>query len=228
MKGYEGLTPTVEAIGKLNLTGNAVPRSWFQWLRHDDGKSNAVAIVLLSEFCRASNEQGVFCTSYQSLSDELLFTKRQVAENVKWLQSKEFIAAKASTAGKLIINLELGAIFRISLDTAPPEDQEEFAAIESIQTAKPSREKSKRCTRPKIGKSKRQKIFEKSGWICHYCKKALTPASGESPCVDHRMPLSRGGSNDFDNLVAACCNCNAKKSDKYTESEFLAAIGGVV
>ena len=30
--------------------------------------------------------------------------------------------------------------------------------------------------------------------------------------VDHRVPLSRGGTNDFDNLACACVSCNTQKA----------------
>lgn len=43
---------------------------------------------------------------------------------------------------------------------------------------------------------------------CAYCddRKATT--------VDHVIPRSRGGAHAWDNVVAACYKCNAKKSDK--------------
>lgn len=33
--------------------------------------------------------------------------------------------------------------------------------------------------------------------------------------VDHRVPLSRGGSNNPENLVVSCPTCNLKKNDRY-------------
>jgi 5-methylcytosine-specific restriction endonuclease McrA len=36
--------------------------------------------------------------------------------------------------------------------------------------------------------------------------------------LDHVIPRSRGGSNAWDNLVAACADCNRKKGDR-TPSE---------
>lgn len=43
--------------------------------------------------------------------------------------------------------------------------------------------------------------------------------------IDHVIPLSKGGSNEMDNLVTACCYCNKKKHDKYLyETELILSI----
>jgi hypothetical protein len=58
----------------------------------------------------------------------------------------------------------------------------------------------------------RNYIIERDGRTCHYC--------GDRPerlCADHVVPLSRGGTNDEDNLVACCIPCNSSKCDKLLE-----------
>lgn len=45
---------------------------------------------------------------------------------------------------------------------------------------------------------------------CWYCGKKV----GDKYDVDHRVPLSRGGSNAPDNLVIACPTCNRSKHDR--------------
>jgi hypothetical protein len=55
----------------------------------------------------------------------------------------------------------------------------------------------------------RNYILERDNYVCRYC--------GDSParmCADHVVPLSRGGSNDEDNLVACCLPCNSSKCDR--------------
>lgn len=51
--------------------------------------------------------------------------------------------------------------------------------------------------------------YIKQGRVCAYCKR---PASG-LPDPEHVLPLSRGGTNDMSNIVAACRACNADKND---------------
>ena len=56
--------------------------------------------------------------------------------------------------------------------------------------------------------------FAQLGHHCVYCwqKTKLT--------IDHIIPLSRGGSDEIDNIVPACHSCNSKKHDK-TAEEYL-------
>ncbi len=53
------------------------------------------------------------------------------------------------------------------------------------------------------------------GGKCAYCK-AIAPLH-----EDHRVPLSRGGSNSIDNILPACARCNLRKASR-TEVEFRA------
>ncbi|MDV8076287.1 HNH endonuclease signature motif containing protein [Rhodococcus sp. IEGM 1370] len=56
------------------------------------------------------------------------------------------------------------------------------------------------------------------GESCWYCGK-LEPVMH----VDHAIPLARGGTDDWTNLVNACPTCNLRKHAK-TEQEFFALI----
>lgn len=59
--------------------------------------------------------------------------------------------------------------------------------------------------------------FDYYGNKCYYCGR------GGKMTVEHRIPLSRGGSNWPANLVPACWDCNQSKNNK-TEAEFLTFI----
>ena len=48
-----------------------------------------------------------------------------------------------------------------------------------------------------------------SSGTCAYCTSTLV----DTLEVDHIIPFSRGGSDDRENLVAACWRCNLEKSD---------------
>lgn len=74
--------------------------------------------------------------------------------------------------------------------------------------------------RPKISHAKRLRIFNKCHGLCHYCHKKLTL---DDCHIDHMTPISRGGSNDDDNLTLACPECNESKGT-LTENEYLLKI----
>lgn len=54
-------------------------------------------------------------------------------------------------------------------------------------------------------------VLLRDGYQCAYC----TKRRGET--VDHILPTSRGGTNTWDNVVAACKVCNGRKADRTPE-----------
>lgn len=63
----------------------------------------------------------------------------------------------------------------------------------------------------KIYKISRSKIYKRDNHECVYCgsKKNLT--------LDHVIPKSRGGLNNWENLVTSCFKCNLKKGNRTPE-----------
>jgi len=53
---------------------------------------------------------------------------------------------------------------------------------------------------------------------CYLC---LKPIEFRQDCLEHKIPLIRGGTNNYNNLAIAHRSCNAKKKDK-TYKEYLA------
>jgi 5-methylcytosine-specific restriction endonuclease McrA len=53
----------------------------------------------------------------------------------------------------------------------------------------------------------RRAVFARDAWQCQYCG-----AAAEN--LDHVLPRSRGGLHVWENVVAACRRCNAKKMDR--------------
>lgn len=68
-----------------------------------------------------------------------------------------------------------------------------------------------------------RQMLEDQGHVCAYCE---VPLFGEFH-VDHMLPLSRGGSNDWSNLAITCDRCNRSKHNKTTE-EFMDGLRGRV
>lgn len=55
--------------------------------------------------------------------------------------------------------------------------------------------------------------------LCVYCNVDIT----EAPSLDHKIPISRGGTNTDDNVHLVCTSCNSKKW-AYTHEEYLERI----
>lgn len=62
------------------------------------------------------------------------------------------------------------------------------------------------------------------GWTCFYCHCNLRAYGDngypDSPAIEHRIPLARGGNDEMTNLRLACAACNKAKGTK-TDSEFM-------
>lgn len=53
----------------------------------------------------------------------------------------------------------------------------------------------------------RRGVLIRDGYECAYC-------GGRASTIDHIMPRSRGGANDWSNTIASCFSCNNKKDNK--------------
>ena len=62
-----------------------------------------------------------------------------------------------------------------------------------------------------LSKKSRFEVFKRDGFQCGYCGKTPPEVSLE---VDHIEPKSRGGSDDINNLITACFDCNRGKSNR--------------
>lgn len=62
-----------------------------------------------------------------------------------------------------------------------------------------------------LSKATRFRIFDRDGFTCRYC--------GKSPpvvllVIDHVIAVANGGTNDEENLITACADCNSGKGAK--------------
>lgn len=65
--------------------------------------------------------------------------------------------------------------------------------------------------RKNISKSLRFSIFSRDAFTCRYCGRQsdLVPLQ-----IDHMIPVCQGGTNDPNNLITACVDCNSGKGAK--------------
>ena len=68
-----------------------------------------------------------------------------------------------------------------------------------------------------------RRLVESNPMQCAYCGGSLSslPGKHEIWSLDHKVPLSRGGANEYSNLAIADSKCNTSKSDR-TPAEFKA------
>ena len=65
--------------------------------------------------------------------------------------------------------------------------------------------------RKQISKSLRFEVLKRDNYTCQYCGQAAPEVVLN---IDHMIPVSKGGTNDFENLVTSCSSCNQGKSDR--------------
>jgi 5-methylcytosine-specific restriction endonuclease McrA len=53
----------------------------------------------------------------------------------------------------------------------------------------------------------RRAVFARDDWTCQYC------GARSNLTVDHVIPRSKGGSSNWENIVASCAPCNRRKGD---------------
>jgi 5-methylcytosine-specific restriction endonuclease McrA len=63
----------------------------------------------------------------------------------------------------------------------------------------------------------RKNILRRDGYKCQYCGRGDVTLT-----IDHIVPKSKGGDDTWENLVAACVNCNNKKGDHTPEESKMA------
>lgn len=67
-------------------------------------------------------------------------------------------------------------------------------------------------------------VIRRTEGRCWYCGDVLNLGGKQSFEIDHVQPVSKGGTNEPDNLVASCRSCNGEKGDM-TLKEFRAHRG---
>ncbi|MBA7662849.1 hypothetical protein ES703_70882 [subsurface metagenome] len=63
-----------------------------------------------------------------------------------------------------------------------------------------------------VSPTKRECVIIRDDFLCQYCGKEITNADDYE--MDHITPITRGGKENYLNLVTACRSCNQKKLDK--------------
>lgn len=75
------------------------------------------------------------------------------------------------------------------------------------------RKRSKRTTRTGISQKLRFEIFQRDKFTCQYCGRTKDGDKVKLE-LDHIVPVSKGGTDEINNLTTSCRDCNQGKSNK--------------
>lgn len=74
--------------------------------------------------------------------------------------------------------------------------------------------------RQSLSKKARFEVFKRDSFTCQYCGRS---APGVVLRCDHITPVAKGGDNHITNLITACFECNAGKSDRLLSDDTVLA-----
>ena len=83
--------------------------------------------------------------------------------------------------------------------------------LDSIIVSDFTKKENKKDSRDPISPKLRFEVFERDKYVCQYCGACGPDVELE---IDHVIPVSRGGTDDINNLKTACLKCNRGKGDK--------------
>lgn len=96
----------------------------------------------------------------------------------------------------------------------------EVTPIETVVQSETRTKKIKKKSavkRKHYSEEQRRTIYEKADGCCQLCGRRI---GFHDMTVDHIIPLEKGGSNDLDNIQAACAVCNRFKANVYPDVFF--------
>jgi len=147
-----------------------------------------MAIVLTNgEYYIAHNERGAVI----KVSD--------ISQAQDFYSIERAIAQKNKTPGKC------AGYYYIDVDVIAEETKEE-SVTDKLDTVK------RKNKRKSFSARERLMVYRKTKGYCYLCGEFVDFDSFE---IDHRIPISKGGTNDLSNLFCSCHCCNSIKHDIY-------------
>ena len=73
-------------------------------------------------------------------------------------------------------------------------------------------------TDTRIIRSIRKRLIARQNGLCAYCQCQMSETDGVAPTsatLDHIVPISAGGGDNWGNLCACCYQCNQAKADSF-------------
>lgn len=132
-------------------------------------------------------------------------------------ESKKFIAYSDSRKVIHVKSLEEAHRFdtpnqaRKAREKAPKKT-EYFRVYIVMENGELIKENSNVSKRKKFSLTERKQIYHKTKGHCYLCGEFVNFDAFQ---VEHRIPLAKGGTNDFSNLYCSCHCCNSMKNSIY-------------
>jgi 5-methylcytosine-specific restriction endonuclease McrA len=86
--------------------------------------------------------------------------------------------------------------------------------------------RSRRRINSRRRRSRNTFVYEYWEWKCAYCGVEITAGDAnkvtdKTATIDHIVPISMGGENTLENIVACCRKCNFVKDNDHPDDAFL-------
>ena len=113
-------------------------------------------------------------------------------------KAKDFISIESAIAHKNKAPGKCAGYYFIDTDIAQVENEN----------------RDNKIKRKSFSVNERIKVYRKTKGHCYLCGEFIDFDSFE---IEHKVPISKGGTNDLDNLFCSCHCCNTIKQDIYPE-----------
>lgn len=201
---------------------------------------------IMCRVCRGvRDEQAKWQDAWERRREVERRQREEVAGHRARDEHRAALAARGFTLGQQEQIVRAEQLLR---DTGRPwaEIRSEYLALDPPYRGSEYDARHSRRSQADLGQSIRERIFAQQDGRCFYCQRELLPLSvwrkspdGRSaidllpqqlrnnradsgiPELDHKIPLTRGGTSALDNLAYACRRCNQLKGVR-TEAEFRA------
>ena len=151
-------------------------------------------IIYLTFLNEMFHSKGELDVSQQSIADTLSVDRKTINRNIRVLLEHGILSGEKRT------NASRGFTHWVYSDVMFPIN---------LEAGGRSNNTSLTPVRKSIKSSVRFEVLRRNKFCCSYCGKAAV--DGWKLVVDHIHPVSKGGTNDIENLTSSCEKCNYGK-----------------
>ena len=179
------------------------------WVKLDDGFCDHPKVALLPLKARWTHLHGL-CYCNRFLTDGLVPV--EIAH--RWEGAGACVTLVNKGVWKRHDNLHYEILGY--LEWNPSKDEVEWRRTVAAQTKEYDKRRKALTRNPELVRA----IKERDQGQCRYCGVFVNWRDRKGPqggSYDHVIPITKGGSDEFDNIVVACRDCNGKKGSRTPE-----------